>query len=51
MWYRSELVTKIKEDKEGKYLVTACCSVIRNKNIKTIIIHEQMEQMAYKVGE
>mgnify|MGYP004701527909 CR=1 FL=1 len=25
--------------------------ILKNKNIKSIVTHEQMEQMAYKVGE
>lgn len=46
-----EVITKIKEDKDGKYLVTIYNDVIRNKDIKSVITHEQMEQMAYKVEE
>ena len=46
-----EVITKIKEDKDGKYLVTIYNDVIRNKDIKSVITHEQIEQMAYKVGE
>lgn len=46
-----EIITKIKEDKDGKYLVTIYNDVLRNKDIKSVITHEQMEQMAYKVGE
>lgn len=46
-----EMITKIKEDEDGKYLVTMNNNVIRNQRIESILTHEQMEQIAYKVGE
>lgn len=46
-----EMIVKIKEDKDGKYLVTMNNNVIRNQGIESILTKEQMEQMAYKVGE
>ena len=45
-----EMIVKIKEDKDGKYLVTMNNNVIRNQGIESILTKEQMEQMAYKVG-
>ena len=45
-----EMIAKIKEDKDGKYLVTMNNNVIRNQGIESILTKEQMEQMAYKVG-
>ena len=46
-----EVITKIKEDKDGKYLVTIYNDVIRNKDIKSVITHEQIEQISYRIGE
>lgn len=46
-----EMIVKIKEDKDGKYLVTMNNNVIRNQGIESILTKEQMEQMAYKVGD
>ena len=45
-----EMIVKIKEDKDGKYLVTMNNNVIRNQGIESILTKELMEQMAYKVG-
>ena len=44
------MIVKIKEDKDGKYLVTMNNNVIRNQGIESILTKELMEQMAYKVG-
>lgn len=44
-----EIVTKVKEDDEGIYLVTIFNNVIREKNIKSIVTKEQFEAIQYKV--
>ena len=50
----SLIVTKISEDNETKKkyinLYGSLCEW-ENEDIKSVITHEQMEQMAYKVGE
>lgn len=33
------------------YITPSAVSYLENEDIKTVITHEQMEQMAYKVGE
>ena len=45
-------VTKICFDKDGEKILTVSCYLeLVNKDIKSIVTHEQMEQMAYKVEE
>lgn len=50
----SLIITKISEDNETKKkyinLYGSLCEW-ENEDIKSVITHEQMEQMAYKVGE
>ncbi len=50
-YVNGELITKLKKDKECKYLVTMNNNVIRNKDIDTLITHEQIAQISYRIEE
>ncbi len=43
------LITKIKEDGSGRYIVDICNNVYRNKDIETIVTKEQFKEMEYRV--
>ena len=44
-------IYRINWDSLGLILETTNYSKLREKDIKSIVTHEQMEQMAYRVGE
>ena len=46
-----QIITKIKEDEDGKYLVTMNNNVIRNQGIESILTKEQFEKTTYKVRD
>lgn len=59
IWEKDEITHYVNEtpikSKERKIVIQAPSyggiEILKNKNIKSVITHEQMEQMAYKVGE
>ena len=59
IWEKDEITHYVNETpikrKEREIVIQAPSyggiEILKNKNIKSVITHEQMEQMAYKVGE
>lgn len=59
IWEKDEITHYVNEApikrKEREIVIQAPnyggIEILKNKNIKSVITHEQMEQMAYKVGE
>lgn len=59
IWEKDEITHYVNETpikrKEREIVIQAPSyggiEILKNKNIKSVITHEQMEQMAYKVGD